>query len=330
MARSCVRIISKGKHPSIDAIYEDLGRIGSRSTIHKHRQTFLEQFEKTGLSMLPSALPESLIPAFEEIWSQAILHAGNSYQEHEAEYEKRIADSEQLAQERAASIADLEKVVASLKQDIRQAYQEREDALDSLREAEAAIAGQKAVIESLRSDKDALNEKLADERREADRRYDLAHQDWLAERATFKETIDTLKQSSRESEEKQERLTDYWTMQVADARDQVAEFKQQMREAKEAHHADLQMERTRIAQLSRQNEQLTNQVDRLQRQLDDCVSEKAEQGKELHHLREAGAALARDLEESERVRQEQAEQLETVEQEKRDLQGRLDDIGGAH
>ncbi|WP_286715321.1 DNA-binding protein [Marinobacter sp. tcs-11] len=329
VARSCVRIISKGKHPSIDAIYDDLGRIGSRSTIHKHRQTFLEQFERAGLSMLPSALPEALIPVFEDLWSQAILHAGKSYQEHEAGYESRISDLELSARNQEAVIAEQKESIATLKQELRLAYQEKADANKALREAESTNLGQKAIIDALRADKDTLNERLATERKAADRRYDLAQQDWVAERAAFKETIEALKKSARESEEKQNRLTDYWTMQVADARDQVTEMKQQLREAKEAHQADLSLERTRIAQLTKQADRLTDDLERLRQQLLESEDDNVELRKLNQSLNEELDLLKPDLEQRRSEVLDLRKAIEVLERKNSDLSGKIADLGNS-
>ena len=268
VARACVRIIGRGKHPSYDAVYEEVGRLGSKSTIQKHRNTFLEKFQQSGLSMLPASLPEALIPAIEDLWSTALLEASKAYNEHEAAYEKKLSALQDQLREAEEKAAAQDKMLEDRQRELRLAYEAKSKMADEVRDAQSKLRGQEAVTETLRADKDALHRKLADERAEADRRFDLASQDWAAERAVFKDSIDTLKANSKESEEQQLQLTDYWAMQVADARDRVSEIKDLMREEKERFHADLSIERARTAQLSAQNDRLTAEIERLQVRLE--------------------------------------------------------------
>ena len=262
VARACARIIGRGKNPTVDAVYEEVGRVGSRSTLNKLRNEFLEKFQAQGLSMLPSALPEALVPAVEDIWSVALMEAGKSYTEHEKAYETKLdAQAEQLS-EIKETLAVQEKMLQDRQRELRLAYEEKANYQATRDRLLAQMRGQEESLDRLREDKDRLNKKLADERTEADRRFDQAAQDWATEKVTFKEALETLKEQSRESDQKQERLTDYWAVQVQDARDQVGEVKERMREEKTRYHNDLSLERTRTAQLSKHNDRLTMDLDR--------------------------------------------------------------------
>ncbi|MDC9612103.1 hypothetical protein, partial [Pseudoalteromonas sp. GABNS16H] len=138
---------------------------------------------------------------------------------------------------------------------------------EKLANATTDLRAQEALIDRLRGDKDRLNQKLADERTEADRRYDQAREDWEREKQAFVDALDALKRSSAESEAKQERLTDYWTMQVADSREQVAETKQRMNEEKERHTEELALERKRAGQFSNQVDRLLGEHDAMEARL---------------------------------------------------------------
>jgi|GEM_PF-5037153 len=274
IARACVRIIGRGKHPTIDAVYEEVGRISSRSTINRLRNEFLENFQKQGIGMLPASMPEALIPAVEDFWAIALVEAGKSYSEYEQAYEEKLAGLEDQLSEIKETVAVQEKMLEDRQRELRLAYEAKTSMAEELGDVQSKLKGRDAIVDRLRNDKDQLNQKLADERAEADRRYDKAAQDWEAERSTFKETLETLKATSRESEAKQERLTDYWTVQVQDARDQVSDVKERMREEKERFLGDQSLDRARIAQMSKQIDRLTVDLDKTVEALSGAQSEK--------------------------------------------------------
>ncbi|OLF81893.1 hypothetical protein AWH63_10135 [Marinobacter sp. C18] len=286
IARACVRIIGRGKPATVDAVYEEVGRISSRSTINRLRNEFLENFQKQGLSVLPAALPEGLIPAIEEFWSVARLEAGRSYSEQESQYEARLSDAADQLTGAQETIAVQEKMLQDRQRELRLAHEAKTDVSEKLVSATTDLRAQEALIDRLREDKDRLNQKLADERTEADRRYDQAREDWEREKQAFVDALEALKKSSAESEAKQERLTDYWTMQVADSREQVSEVKQRMQEEKERHNQDLSLERKRGGQLSNQVDRLLGEREDLEGRLTEKEDELRVQGAQNQELNE--------------------------------------------
>lgn len=256
VARACTRLISQGRHPTLDAIYEDVGRVGGRTTIAKHRKHFLEQFEKSGLAMLPSSFPEALVPIFEDVWNQSILHAGQRYKEVEADLESRMTALAEKAEDADRALVAETRKLDTVQTELAQTVRDLQSTTDDLASSKSECLRLQRLIDQLREDKERLNERIAQERDDANRRMDQAREEWAIEKAAFKDAVENLKTLSQASEDKQVRLTDYWTIQADDLRNQVRDLKAELKASKERHHTDLSIERTRIAQLINQIERL--------------------------------------------------------------------------
>ncbi|MFB2351272.1 DNA-binding protein, partial [Priestia megaterium] len=88
------------------AIYEEVGRRGSRTTLNKHLRTFLEDFGKRGLSALPSAIPEDLIPIVKDFWAQALVQAGKRYEKERVRWQDDLTAKDQAMDDLKAVIAE--------------------------------------------------------------------------------------------------------------------------------------------------------------------------------------------------------------------------------
>lgn len=307
VARACVRLIGRAKHPSVDALYEELGRRGSKTTVHKHQKAFLKQFQEQGMSMLPAALPEALLPAIEEFWSEALLSAGKTYSEHEQEWAGKLADMERQLEEKNAAMAKQAEALEQSRLDLEAVHQEKVTAEEHAADLKSQLRNKDSLVESLRSDKERLYDQIRHEREEAQLRHDRTVEDHLAERETLKEALESLKEQRRADNEKQEKLTDYWAMQVADARDQMSAIKEDLANAKKAHSRDLSIEQTKVADLANRLERARDSLEESQQAQLDLSKENAEITRQYH-------GVVHRLEECERHNASLAQQLEEAEQ----------------
>jgi chromosome segregation ATPase len=282
VARACVRLIGRAKHPSADALYEELGRKGSKSTIHKHQKEFLKKFQEKGVAMLPSALPETLLPAIEEFWSEALLMAGKNYAKHEEEWARRLQEMEEKLEQHQETIDKQASALEKSRRELEEVHKEKVAADEHAADLKSQLRTANSLVESLRSDKERLYEQIDRERKDSQARFDRAKEDHQAERETLKEALESLKEQRREDNEKQERLTDYWAIQVDDARNTTASIRQELVAEKKAHTRDLNIERTKIGELSNQLERIRDELQAAQRDQVTLSREKAEISESFH------------------------------------------------
>jgi chromosome segregation ATPase len=126
--RSWMRITAKGRHASLDAIYEDLGRRGSKSTLQKYRVALLKELSDKGAEILPATIPPDMVPLIEEFFTKSVAIAGEVYQSHRKDLERQL----------------------------EQAFTERTDVEENLKESERIRREQASLIESLQDDKEKL------------------------------------------------------------------------------------------------------------------------------------------------------------------------------
>lgn len=126
--RSWMRITANGRHASLDAIYEDLGRRGSKSTLQKYRVALLKELSDKGAEILPATIPPDMVPLIEEFFTKSVAIAGEVYQSHRKDLERQL----------------------------EQAFTERTDVKGDLKESERIRREQASLIESLQGDKEKL------------------------------------------------------------------------------------------------------------------------------------------------------------------------------
>ncbi|MCK7553302.1 DNA-binding protein [Marinobacter goseongensis] len=254
VARIATRLIGQGKNPTVDSVHEELGRRGSRTTVNNYLRAFREEFKARGLTALPSAIPEPLLPIIEDFWAQALVKAGERYdeerqsveREREAEREaNRVSLDETAAiiDEQSALLKDREQFVAEQARTISEQEQQVK-ALKSL------LSGHDETILDLKRDKSRLSDQLDHEREDANRRFDQAKEDWYRERATLRQSVEDARRQLAEDNEKNARLADHWMLQLDDARQQVREIKERHQEDKQRWDADLKLERARSDRLA--------------------------------------------------------------------------------
>jgi chromosome segregation ATPase len=248
-------------------------------TVNKHRKAFLEKFQEQGISMLPAALPTEIIPAIEEFWSMALSQAGQNYSKLEDELNRKNEELESSLAEERRKNEELEKQLNQSRDDLQSVHRELTTAHEQLTELRTELRSKSSIIESLRMGKEQLHEQIRREREESNHRYDLALEDHASQRQGLLDAIEEMKQQHKADSEKQERMTDYWTIQVADARDAVSSARKELDEAKKAHQADLNIERTRVGVLNNKLEELQQKLEsshreqvRLSKEAADAVS----------------------------------------------------------
>lgn len=254
VARIATRLIGQGKNPTVDSVHEQLGRRGSRTTVNNYLKAFREEFKERGLTALPSAIPEPLIPIIEDFWAQALVKAGERYdeerqsveQERQAEQEAYNAVlSEQTAtiDEQAALLQDREQFISEQTRTVSELEQQ-------VRTLKSLLSGYEETILDLKRDKSRLSDQLDEERQESHRRFDQAKEDWYRERATLRQSVDDARKQLSEDNEKNARLADHWMLQLDDARQQVRELKERHQEDKQRWEADIKLERARADRLA--------------------------------------------------------------------------------
>ncbi|RUA14861.1 MAG: hypothetical protein DSY83_08600 [Flavobacteriia bacterium] len=254
VARIATRLIGQGKNPTVDSVHEQLGRRGSRTTVNNYLKAFREEFKERGLTALPSAIPEALIPIIEDFWVQALVKAGERYdeerqsveQERQAEQEAYNAVlSEQTAtiDEQAALLQDREQFISEQTRTVSELEQQ-------IRTLKSILSGYEETILDLKRDKSRLSDQLDEERQESHRRFDQAKEDWYRERATLRQSVDDARKQLSEDNEKNARLADHWMLQLDDARQQVRELKERHQEDKQRWEADIKLERARADRLA--------------------------------------------------------------------------------
>lgn len=254
VARIATRLIGQGKNPTVDSVHEQLGRRGSRTTVNNYLKAFREEFKERGLTALPSAIPEPLIPIIEDFWAQALVKAGERYDEERqsVEQERRAEQeaynavlSEQTAtiDEQAALLQDREQFISEQTRTVSELEQQ-------IRTLKSLLSGYEETILDLKRDKSRLSDQLDEERQESHRRFDQAKEDWYRERATLRQSVDDARKQLSEDNEKNARLADHWMLQLDDARQQVRELKERHQEDKQRWEADIKLERARADRLA--------------------------------------------------------------------------------
>lgn len=273
VARIATRLIGQGKNPTVDSVHEALGRRGSRTTVNNYLKAFREEFKSRGLTALPSAIPEPLLPIIEDFWAQALVKAGERYDE-----ERQSVEQEREAEREAHKAALDEKVAiideqAALLQDREQFIAEQTRTVSVLeqqvRTLKSLLSGHEETILDLKRDKSRLSDQLDQEREDSARRFDQAKEDWYRERATLRQTVEDTRKQLAEDNEKNARLADHWMLQLDDARQQVRELKERHQEDKQRWDADLKLERARADRLAGTVSQCEQRIEELERECSD-------------------------------------------------------------
>ena len=254
VARIATRLIGQGKNPTVDSVHEQLGRRGSRTTVNNYLKAFRDEFKERGLTALPSAIPEPLIPIIEDFWAHALVKAGERYDEERQSVEQgrqaeqeayNAVHSEQIGiiDEQAALLQDREQFISEQARTVSELEQQ-------VRTLKSLLSGYEETILDLKRDKSRLSDQLDEERQESHRRFDQAKEDWYRERATLRQSVDDARKQLSEDNEKNARLADHWMLQLDDARQQVRELKERHQEDKQRWEADIKLERARADRLA--------------------------------------------------------------------------------
>lgn len=317
VARIATRLIAQGKNPTVDSVHEELGRRGSRTTVNNYLKAFREDFKERGLTALPSAIPEPLLPIIEDFWAQALVKAGERYDEERQSVEQdrqaeRDAHKAALA-EKASVIDSHAALLADREQFISEQARTQSELEQQVRALTAAVSGHEATIDDLKRDKSRLVDSLDQERQDSARRFDQAKEDWHRERATLRQSVEDARKQLAEDNEKNARLADHWMLQLDDSRQQVRELKERHQEDKERWTGDIKLERARAdrlagtvsqyerkienlekvnADMSAQHQAATDEIKAMKDSIAECEQEKQRQHHEIERLEAAVADLS--------------------------------------
>lgn len=320
VARAFVRIIGKGRYPSIDALYEELGRRGSKGTIHKHQKAFLETFQEKGIAMLPAALPEALLPIIEDFWSQALVKAGEQYSDHEDRWRCEIDEYKERDESQKARIAELEHQLDERKKDLEHQYDEKVKAKNVATEAIRKIDQHELTIHGQQQEIRALNNRVESIQSDHATRLDEIRHEHQERVDALQGLLDEMTEKARRDEEAHTRLVDHWIRQVDDARLQMTELREEVRGEKERAAAEVNAERAKSARLSQQLDDARETLMARQEALDKALKDLAVQEREVGHrderivaLEKDNASLEGDVSALREALKEQGEHVETLE-----------------
>lgn len=185
VAQTATALLARGENPTIQRIREQLGS-GSNTTISNHLRLWQQQRREDGALSLPPALPEQLLPALETFWQIAVEQAAATFEQERAAARRAVdeaqqardealAECRQLAQERAALSADLERMGALLQQREQNLETERETRQRLETELHAATERRAALEEALSEAREALVETRREQQQilaELDRKHE--------------------------------------------------------------------------------------------------------------------------------------------------------------
>jgi len=307
VSRAATRLIGRGAKVTIDALYEQLGRRGSRTTIHKHHKTFLKTFSEQGMTMLPSALPEALVPLVEDFWNQAVLAAGVGFDNERADYDHRIAELGGAINQRAERIQQLETLLDERETLLTQKSQQLDQRDRTIGDLERWVEGKEAEVGELKHDKQALETRLAEERVHWSERYDAAKSDWDRQRGQLEHDIAKTREQMGADQIKHERLVDHWMLQLDDARQHISDLKLRHHEDRERLQGEVRLEKARADRFATDQAKLEKRIDAL---VSDC--EQLEHGRKALQEKLVASDEAREqLAENNRVLARDSESLET-------------------
>lgn len=252
VARAATRLISQGERPTVDAVHEGVGKRGSRTTVHNLLKAFLKEFGEKGMNALPSSIPEPLIPIVEDFWAQALVQAGSRYDADRETYTQEIESLKQELDKRDAVIREREEeikkrddLLLDRERFIDQQHRTIEVQSREMDQLKQVVAGHERVIENLKDDKARLWTQIQEERKTAQARFDGAEENWARQQVQLEQAANDAKVQLAEGQEKMNTLTDYWIMQVDDARQQMRELKERHEEDKKRWEGDLLLQSRR-------------------------------------------------------------------------------------
>lgn len=236
--RAAIRLIGAGKNATIEAIHLEVGSRGSRTTVHRFRQEFLEELQEKGMNVLPAKFPEVLVPLVEEFWTQAIHRAGEAFGEERESLERAVETAQQEGQAAQQALVDAK------------ALQEKAQALNHT---------QSHRIAQLERDLDLTNQHVADWKRQAlahqealDRaqvesaeRYDALEQqrklegeEWRREREHLQTELQAAQDRVRNESERTQKQLDYWMLKFDEMRGAFSEAVEQRKQDQKRHDAE--------------------------------------------------------------------------------------------
>jgi chromosome segregation ATPase len=267
VARASTRLIGRGARLTIDALYDELGRRGSRSTIHKHYKTFLEEFSERGMAVIPSAIPEPLVPIIEDFWTNALLMAGQGFDEERALHEQAIDDAKVVQTDQLKRIHQLEALLDERETLLSQKSQQLATKDEVIRELEEVNTSKDSWIDELKRDKEALGERLKLEREHWSDRLDAANEDWRRHREQLEKEARDVEERNLRDQAKYDRLVDHWMIQLDDAREHISALKLQHKEDQDRLRAEAQLERKRADRFAAQQSTLEGRIETLEIEL---------------------------------------------------------------
>lgn len=259
--RVAIRLISKGRQATIDAIHSELGHRGSRTTVHKHRLAFFEELQQRGVQVLPASLPEALIPLIEDFWTQAVQRAGEAFGDERTALEGRAHElAGQLAAAEAAT-AQKEACVETQQQLIEK-LTEQVSALQDESATHQAYA--KDYSEQLAKSQDrfaAYRRQISDERAVQEQLQGTERAEWQREKEHLEAELEAANARLSIEVKRSDDQATYWYKQVDNARLDLARMDEQRQQEVHRLESELLIGRKREESLARRMGKLEDQYD---------------------------------------------------------------------
>lgn len=303
VARAIVSLLRKGQNPSLDAIHEAVGNRGSRTTVHKFKNQWMERLgQQDAVNLLPATVPKELMPMIDELWGVAVDQAGRAHAEDKAALESMASRAREAEHEQAAAL-----------EDTRQALLETRHALEREKDRSRALVDKVGALE--RVEADLKHRLIAAENRIKDltdaREHDRLHYDQLleAERSEHRRQLEHLQQqvtditAQKELEiRRSDKDIDFFQRQLANERDE--------KEALKKEHA------SSLNFLQRQVDAKSQQYAKMEARYDDQVKaaevSRLEWGRERELLVERAELASQEVTRLEEERQALTSQISSL------------------
>lgn len=272
--RVCLRLLGSKGSATVDAIYEGLGRKGSKTTINNHRRQFFSELAEKGTNILPASLPKELVPLVEEWWIQALDKAGEAFSEDRERLEakmKALADEATVKHEEALRYQNL-----LSQRDIKIEHQGQ--ALVTMSERNVDLRDtveklERQLQQALASHEQMLNQ-FEQERREQAELFERERSEWRRDRDHLQTELESSLNREEAEHDRNLKQVDYWILQVDQERTRVATIEGERKQDAKRFQDELLLNRkreesmsVRLGKFEQRIEELSSDKERLQEQL---------------------------------------------------------------
>lgn len=217
--RSWMRITAKGRHASLDSIYEDVGRQSSKSTLQKYRNRLLAELNDKGVEILPATIPPDMVPLIEEFFTKSVAIAAQSYQADRNDLERQIerARSEAIELQETLNEANrIKREQADLLESLQNAKSHLQDELEQKQSDFVAVSEQRS---SLSERIDRLKELHKSEMAALRQHHEAQQQDWELKLRASERHLNEQTDRANQAIIRADKNADYFLLQIRDEKD---------------------------------------------------------------------------------------------------------------